>query len=130
MRRSIFLTSAIGIALLGLAFLLFSFIAGPTQDVEELGEQFMTALQDQQLDDAYEMMAPELQSGVTRSEFDEHFLGVEVDGWSFEELTQSERSATMLGRATVNAVLYDLELEFINENGRWRVFGYDLEPVA
>lgn len=128
MKRFITITAGIVVAAAVGCGLLFAIVMTTTQGVASTGDAFMTALQEQNLDDAYALFAPDLQSEVSYADFETTFGGVALSEWSFNSREVENNLGRVSGSATIDDNAFNVRLEFINTDEGWQILGYDFAP--
>lgn len=100
-----------------------------TLPVAEAGEAFMVALQEQNLEAAYEMMAPAFRNRLTYANFEATFGGVTITDWTFNSRSIWNEVGELAGTATVDAVLFDVDLALIDNGTGWQLIDYTFVPM-
>lgn len=132
-RRLIYILAAVGGLAVACAIFFAVVLGGAltlTQGVADSGEAFMSALQAQNLDAAYDMFAPDLQAEITYAEFEATFGGADFSAWSFTSRAVENNFGRVSGTATIDGNPFEVRLEFINNEAGWQILGYDFAPAG
>lgn len=101
-----------------------------TQGVADAGDTFMTALQENRLDDAYTLFAPNLKNEVDSEVFAGTFSNWNLESWNFSSRSVDNNQGQLSGTATINGDLLNVELNFEKIGDNWLLIGYDFSPTS
>jgi hypothetical protein len=108
--------------ILGSAFFL-------TQDVAKAGDDFMLAIQENRLEDAFAMLGDEALEDVDLDAFSSTFGDSELTSWSFNNRSVDNNRGELSGTAQFGETTYNVSLVLEKTDNRWLIIGYDLQPV-
>ena len=90
----------------------------------------MTALRDNKLNDAYLMLAPELQEQQSKVNFREAFTGNSLKDWKFVNFSVQNDVGFVAGTATDDDGNHYVAFQLINHQGKWFSSGYNLGTLG
>ena len=90
----------------------------------------MQALRDNQLNDAYAMLSPELQAQQSKVSFREAFTGNSIKDWKFSNFSVQNDMGYVAGTATDNDGNHFVAFQMINRGGKWFISGYNLGTLG
>ena len=101
--------------------------------VMKSGEVFLTQLSSGQVDQAYESAAAEFKQTVSREQFDAYLANFPVLGKVKSTSFSSFKIENNFGQAAGTITAADgqvspIAMQFVNENGAWKVLSLDLNP--
>jgi len=88
----------------------------------------MTAIKTGKLDDAYDLLAPDLQSRISQDVFVRSFVDADLKSWSFSTRNIDEFAGFVRGTSMMRGQQYVVELEFSKIDERWLITRYLMEP--
>ncbi|MDQ7035245.1 MAG: hypothetical protein Q9P01_10545 [Anaerolineae bacterium] len=103
-----------------------------TSGVATAADDFMTALQNDDMDAAYAMFTTALKDEVSPEQFNEMFannvfVDDALDSWSFNNRSVENSTGEVSGTATVGDREFSVTLNFVN-NDSWKLIGFNFEP--
>lgn len=108
------------LALIVFIVVLLSFVFGVTQPVVDAGNNYMQALKDGRTNDAYAMLAPEVQDAISQ----DNFFGAYLESWTISQRSIRNGVGKMAGSAIIDGENYSYELYFREIDGEWRITSY------
>jgi hypothetical protein len=121
-----------GIVALCIAFLAFT-IGGAfflTQGVADAGNTFMTALQENQMDDTYALFAQGLQDEVDLETFAGTFSDLGIESWSFSSRSVENNQGQLSGTAVIGGETFNIVLGFVNVDDNWLIDRFNFNPAS
>jgi hypothetical protein len=103
---------------------LFSGLFNNTQDLGNSANAFMVVLRDENLDDAYAMLASDLQQQESKANFREDFIGNSIKDWKFNHFSINNELGYVEGTATDNDGNHYVAFQLLNRNNKWTISGY------
>src|SRR5215213_6185312 len=98
-----------------------------TQDVAKAGDDFMQAIKDNRLEDAYAMLGDEALEDVDFDGFSATFADSGLTTWSFSNRQVNNDTGQLNGTAEFVDGTYNVSLVLRKANGIWRIVGYQTE---
>lgn len=128
------LVLVIGVGLCGLVVLggakLFSGVLSTAQGVGDSANNFMVALRDKKLDDAYGMLSSDLQEQQSRANFKEALTGSSFKDWTFNHFSVKNDTGYVEGTATDTEGNHYVAFEMVSRNNQWAISGYNLGTLG
>lgn len=109
---------------------LFSGLFNNTRDLGDSANVFMTALRDEKLDDAYRMLASDLQQQKSQANFREDFTGNSINDWKFTHFSVNDDLGYVEGTATDKEGNHYVAFQLLNRNNKWTISGYKVGTVG
>lgn len=129
MKRFIMIAAGLVLATAVGCGIIFAVVFTATQGVVDAGDAFMVALQEQRIDDAYAMFAPELQAEISFADFDVTFGSSTYTSWSFNSREIENNLGQVSGTLLSDGVDYTMMLGFINNETGWQLIRYEFVPT-
>src|SRR5688572_8651306 len=95
-----------------------------TQGVANEADNFMKAIQEERLEDAYALLSPTYQEHITQNSFEDYFSGMEVESWSFTSRNIENDMGLVSGSAVMDGNDYMVTFLFVNIDGMWLINDY------
>lgn len=111
--------------------LLFAGVMYATRGVATAGNDFMTALREDQYSLAYNMLHPGLQSEFDgHTQFEAYFLerGIRVETWRFSNRSVNNSEGELSGMVVAGERRGSVRLSLIYEDERWMIAGFNFRP--
>ncbi len=105
---------------------LFSGLLNNTRDLGDSANAFMVSLRDEKLDNAYAMLAAELQQQESTTSFREDFTGNSIKDWKFSHFSINNDVGYVEGTVTDNNGNHYVAFQLLNRNNAWTISGYKL----
>ena len=97
-----------------------------TQDTAKAGDDFMKAIQEHRLDDAYAMLYGEALDDISSDEFTDAFAERELTSWNFNSRNVNNDQGELTGTAVVDG---DTFMPDPRKSGRWREVHSESHPA-
>ncbi len=124
-RRTIRIVAAAVIGAVVMVVAIFLLVTNLTQPLVDVGDQFMKAIQNHDMDTAYALFATELRDEVGQETFADIFAAAAVTNWSYASRVIRNGGGYLSGQATIDNQTYQFELRFIDRDGRWQLTAYN-----
>lgn len=111
---------------LALVFGAVAFTFSLTAPVAQAGNDFMNALQAQNLDEAYGMVT--VRAEIIRERFDDQFAGWDIASWSFTSRSVNGTQGEVSGAGVINGSETQITLWLVQDNEQWRITDYQFAP--
>jgi hypothetical protein len=105
----------------------FGLVMFLTQDMAKAGDDFMQAIQENRLDDAYAMLANDALEDVDMETFSATFEESELTAWSFNSRNVNNDQGDLSGTAQFGENTYDVSLVLQKIDDTWKIIGYNFE---
>jgi hypothetical protein len=105
----------------------FGLVMFLTQDMAKAGDDFMQAIQENRLDDAYAMLANDALEDVDMETFSATFEESELTAWSFNSRNVNNDRGDLSGTAQFGENTYDVSLVLQKIDDTWKIIGYNFE---
>lgn len=99
-----------------------------TKPVADAGSAFMTAIRDNELESAYAMFTPELMEEVSFEDFQTTFAEFGLESWDLHSRSVENNTGLLSGTATIFGEAFSVQLNFVKQDGDWRVIAYNFDP--
>ena len=129
MRRILLIIGGLVLACIVFAVAVFGLAFVATNGAATAADEFMTALQNGDIDSAYAMFSPALQEEVSSTAFNEIFGTAEVESWSFTSRSVENNQGSVSGTTTIGGEIYNVTLNLVNDGG-WKLIAYDFTPQS
>ena len=100
-----------------------------TQDTAKAGDDFMKAIQEYRLDDAYAMLYGEALDDISSDEFADAFAERELTSWNFNSRNVNNDQGELTGTAVVDGDTFNVGLVLQKVDDAWLIIGYNFEPA-
>lgn len=111
----------------------FLLIRGAITGTQEMGDKanaFMLAIRDDELEKAYDLLAPQSKELISLANFREQFTNSPLSDWHFNSFNIADALGYIQGSSTANGNTYFTEFGMLYSNNQWMINGYNLGELG